>query len=80
MRSRLFVLFGLQVASDPDPSENLQPYQIAAGTYFGLRWLALVFRRLRSPALVNFGLCDSDKELGCVLDLVHHGFINPLLH
>lgn len=34
VRSRLFVWFGFQVASDPDPSETLQRYQIAAGTYF----------------------------------------------
>lgn len=34
VRSRLFVWFGFQVASHPDPSETLQRYQLAAGTYF----------------------------------------------
>lgn len=52
VRSRLFVWFGFQVASDPDPSETLQRYQIAAGTYFSASDGCQFFRvctRVRGP-------------------------------
>lgn len=72
VRSRLFVWFGFQVASDPGSKWN--PAALSnRGRYifFSLRWVPIVFWHLRSTVLVNFGLCDSDKELGCVFDLFH---------
>lgn len=76
VRSRLFVWFGFQVASDPDPSETLQRLS-NRGRY-------IIFQPQMgadcslTPEINCAGqlwsrLCDSDKELGCVFGPFHPG-------